>query len=255
LQSMAIFVERLPAALPDLRAVRWSTDAPYVAVKELYAIGRVEEGQAEWWGSGKLWRSTPGTVQLKRPGDVHRDSARQGSITLQVVTFPSDVVERALGKVHLEPQLAADDARGVPFQRLHDAVRFHAERLALEVAVTEALSALAQLGDARSTHTRPVRRALELLRARFTETITLSDLAVHAGLDKYHLCRDFRAQVGLPPHAYQTRLRVMRAKQLLAAGIRPSEVAAHSGFYDQSQLTHHFRRIVGTTPGRYLREV
>jgi AraC-like DNA-binding protein len=74
-------------------------------------------------------------------------------------------------------------------------------------------------------------------------------------MDKFHLCRAFRAQVGLPPHAYLTRLRIMRAKELLAAGVRPSEIAPRVGLYDQSQLNRHFRRIVGTTPGAYAREL
>jgi AraC-like DNA-binding protein len=45
----------------------------------------------------------------------------------------------------------------------------------------------------------------------------------------------------------------MHAKQLLAAGVPPSDVAPQVGLYDQSQLNRHFRRIVGTTPGRYAR--
>jgi len=45
----------------------------------------------------------------------------------------------------------------------------------------------------------------------------------------------------------------MRAKELLAAGVRPSEIAPRVGLYDQSQLNRHFRRIVGTTPGAYAR--
>jgi AraC-like DNA-binding protein len=63
------------------------------------------------------------------------------------------------------------------------------------------------------------------LRERLTEAVHLDALAAHAGLDKYHLCRAFHTQVGLPPHAYLTRLRIMRAKERLAAGERPSNVA------------------------------
>ena len=83
--------------------------------------------------------------------------------------------------------------------------------------------------------------------------MTLDALADHANTDKFHLCRAFRAQVGLPPHAYLTRLRIMRAKELLAAGVKPGEVAQQVGLYDQSQLNRHFRRIVGMTPGQFAR--
>jgi len=47
----------------------------------------------------------------------------------------------------------------------------------------------------------------------------------------------------------------MRAKELLATGLRPSEIAPRVGLYDQSQLNRHFRRIVGTTPGAYARDI
>ncbi len=57
--------------------------------------------------------------------------------------------------------------------------------------------------------------------------------------------------MGVPPHAYLTQLRIARAKQLLARGTPASEVAARVGFFDQSQPSRHFRRAVGTTPGRF----
>jgi len=92
---------------------------------------------------------------------------------------------------------------------------------------------------------------MDYLRERISDSVTLDDLALHAGLDKFHLCRAFRAQIGMPPHAYLTHLRVARARRLLERGVVASQVASLVGFYDQSQLNRHFRRIVGTTPGRH----
>jgi AraC-like DNA-binding protein len=152
-------------------------------------------------------------------------------------------------------QLAAGDPRGAAFHRLHRAIAGGAERFALEVAVAEALAALAVelTGEPPPAHARPVQRAIEVLRDRLDEPITLDAIAAHAGLDKFHLSRAFRDQIGLPPHAYRTHLRVQRAKQLLAAGVRPGDAALRVGFYDQSQLHRHFRRLVGTTPGAFWR--
>ena len=58
---------------------------------------------------------------------------------------------------------------------------------------------------------------------------------------------------GLPPHQYVITRRVERAKQLLqaGAGLPLAEVAAHAGFSDQSQFSHHFKRLVGVTPGQF----
>jgi AraC family transcriptional regulator len=41
-----------------------------------------------------------------------------------------------------------------------------------------------------------------------------------------------------------------RAQQLLREGdLSLAEVAACTGFSDQSQFTHHFKRLAGVTPG------
>lgn len=243
----------LPVALPGLRAVRWSNDGLHTAMKETYTIALVEVGHSRWWTNGHVYSSKPGSIHLQQPGDVHRDLERDGPTLVQIISFPARVVEPVTGKLRVEPQIQPDDPRGAALRRLHRAVRDGADKLTLEVAVAEAIQALPGVGNAVSPRTRPVRRALELMHDRLGEELSLDELAEHSDFDKFHLCRAFRAQVGMPPHAYLIHLRIKRAKELLASGERPSEVAARVGLYDQSQLNRHFRRIVGVTPGAYAR--
>lgn len=250
---MAIHVEPLAVSLPGLRALRWSSDAPSLGMKEAYCIGRVETGRFEWWVRGKTYTSAPGVFLLLQPGDVRRDVSMDGPTTIQVVTFPARALEERVGPTRCCPQLAGDDARAAAFARLHEAVDAGADRLTLEIAVAEAIDALCAPAAANEGFTRPVQRALELLRERLAETVTLDQLAAHADLDKFRLCRAFRAQVGMPPHAYLTHLRILRAKELLSCGTKPRDIAPLVGLYDQSQLNRHFRRIAGTTPGKYAR--
>ena len=245
----------LPVSVPGLRALRWWSDELYVGMKETYTITRVEAGRSSFLTRGKVWSSGPGSLRIQEPGDVVRDLSRDGPATYQIVALPRHTVEGESGKLTIYSHLAPGDSRGAAYQRLHSAVTVGAERLELEVAVTEAISAFAAICSAKCEYTRAVRRAIELLRERLDDEVTLDALADHAATDKFHLCRAFRTQVGLPPHAYLTRLRIMRAKELLAAGVRPSEVAPRVGLYDQSQLNRHFRRIVGTTPGAYARGI
>jgi len=244
----------LPVSVPGLRALRWSSDELYVGMKETYTVTRVEAGRSSFFTRGKVWSSAAGSLRIQQPGDVVRDLSRDSPATYQIVAFPPRIVEDPNGKLCIHAHLAAGDPRGLAFHRLHDAVRAGADRLALEVAVVEAISAFAAIRGAKSEYRRPVRRAIELLHERLDGEVTLDTLADHAGADKFHLCRAFRSQVGLPPHAYLTQLRILRAKELLAAGVKPSEVAPRVGLYDQSQLNRHFRRIVGTTPGAYARD-
>jgi AraC-like DNA-binding protein len=245
--TVATSVEALPVSLPGLRAARVSSDQPYVGMKDTFLISRFESGHSEFWTRGRSWVGAPGSVVLFAPGDVHRDLKRDGRVTYQLIGFSTDVA----GAAALPSCLPAGDPRGLPFQRLHDAVAAGADRFALACALADAVSAMTALDEPRLQPQRAVRRALGLMRERLADALTLDELAAHAGLDKFHLCRAFRAQVGMPPHAYLTQLRVAHAKQLLARGARPKDVAAQVGLYDQSQLNRHFRRIVGMTPGTF----
>src|SRR6201999_1111921 len=120
--------------------------------------------------------------------------------------------------------------------------------------VTETLGALLVGGEPEpraARERRAVRRARAMLDGALADKITLDDLAAHAGLDKFHLVRAFRAEVGLPPYEYLTHVRVWKAKELLRRGALVAEAAQAVGLYDESQLHRHFRRIVGVTPGTF----
>ncbi len=234
-------------SVPGIQAVRVSSDEPYFGMKDTFLISRFESGRSEFWTHGRTWAGAPGSVIVFAPGDVHRDVKREGMITYQLIRF----VDPPLEALCVQSCFAANDERAMPFQRLHDAVAAQADRFTLECAVAEAVAAMTPQAEPRFEAKRSVRRALAMMRERLADALTLDDLAQYAGLDKFHLCRTFREQMGMPPHAYLTQLRIMHAKELLAAGTKPKDIAAQVGLYDQSQLNRHFRRIVGMTPGQY----
>jgi len=96
-----------------------------------------------------------------------------------------------------------------------------------------------------------VLRARKFLLDHVADKVTLDAVAEFARCDKFHLCREFSRELGLPPYAFLTQARVVRASILLRRGIAPSDVASRVGFCDQSQMHRHFVRIVGCTPGTY----
>ena len=98
-----------------------------------------------------------------------------------------------------------------------------------------------------------VRRVKDCLDSRYAENLTLEELARIANLSPFHLVRVFRKEVGLPPHAYQTRLRLNHARALLAQAATIGEAALNAGFFDQSHFTNHFRKVFGYPPGVHLK--
>jgi transcriptional regulator GlxA family with amidase domain len=70
-----------------------------------------------------------------------------------------------------------------------------------------------------------------------------------AGLSTHHFARSFHETVGMPPHGYLLSRRLDRAERMLRQTQLPlSEIAAATGFSDQSHLARHFRRRTGTSP-------
>jgi AraC-like DNA-binding protein len=96
-----------------------------------------------------------------------------------------------------------------------------------------------------------IKRTKEYLEAHYAEEVTLQELSHVANLSPFHLTRVFRQTVGLPPHAYQTQLRLLHARTLLTQGFPVGHVAAETGFFDQSHFTQQFQRHFLVTPGRY----
>jgi AraC family transcriptional regulator len=99
-----------------------------------------------------------------------------------------------------------------------------------------------------------------LLRARdyLRETMPpprISDAANVAGVHPVHFARAFRRHFRRSPGEYVRECRLERARELIAdARHGLADVAYASGFCDQSELTHAFRRTFGWTP-REFREL
>ncbi|WP_415914491.1 helix-turn-helix domain-containing protein [Paraburkholderia sp. J67] len=100
--------------------------------------------------------------------------------------------------------------------------------------------------------TRAVQKVLDFIDAGFAEPISLADLADVAGLSVSRFAARFSREVGVSPQQYVRLVRVRHAQCLLQRGLSPSLVAAEVGFFDQSHLCRHFKRVLGRTPVQWL---
>jgi AraC-like DNA-binding protein len=98
---------------------------------------------------------------------------------------------------------------------------------------------------------RPVAAARAYLREHQARNVSLAQLSRIANLSAFHLLRTFRKQIGVSPHEYQLQLRIAEARRLLRVDHPIADIAAQTGFCDQSHFSRHFKRIVGMTPGEY----
>ncbi|WP_413372188.1 AraC family ligand binding domain-containing protein [Paenibacillus taichungensis] len=98
-----------------------------------------------------------------------------------------------------------------------------------------------------------IRLICEYIETHYMESITLNQLVELTGLSKYHLLRLFTRQKGISPYRYLETIRINQAKRLLEHGQLPIEVAAQTGFSDQSHFTNFFKKLIGLTPKQYRR--
>jgi AraC family transcriptional regulator len=94
------------------------------------------------------------------------------------------------------------------------------------------------------------------MHANLDHAISLKKVAEAAHISPSHLLRIFKRATGSPLHQFLIRLRVNRARELLLTGNASiADVAAEVGFADQSHLTRHFKRLLGTTPKKILHDL
>ncbi|MET0746843.1 MAG: AraC family transcriptional regulator [Rhizobium sp.] len=96
-----------------------------------------------------------------------------------------------------------------------------------------------------------LRRAVDYIEAHCLRSIRLEELAALTNLSQSHFSHAFKASTGIPPHQWQTKARLDRAKQLLAGGTPLTDVAVETGFSDQAHFTRVFRKNTGTTPASW----
>jgi two-component system response regulator YesN len=95
-------------------------------------------------------------------------------------------------------------------------------------------------------------KGVKLVQERYWDRVSLSELARELGISKFMLSRRFRQVMGVTFRAYLLRLRLEKAKALLATGgFSITEVAQMVGFGDLPRLDKLFKRYAGVTPSAY----
>ncbi|MGW8949518.1 AraC family transcriptional regulator [Streptomyces sp. NPDC055709] len=230
-------------------------------VHDVWTLLIVDDGAVRY-DLNRHERGTPNdTVSLLPPHVAHNGSpATSHGFRKRVVYLDlTQLDERFIGPAVDGPDLV-DDLLRRRVGQLHTALANGGDTL-------EAQSRLALIRERLRTHLRPrlvARRRVpdrgvadglrELLDERLLQGVSLDEAAKLLHAHPTHLVRAFSRTFGIAPHQYLTARRVERARRLLLGGQPSGEVAVAAGFYDQSHLSRHFKRLVGTTPGHFARE-
>ena len=241
-------VAELPSAQVQLLAFPpRHRHAPFDVAHGYVAV--VLDGAVAKQFSRDSWTLVPHTAGVVAVGATHASEFGDGGATI-VTVRPH---EGRLGPLR---RAAAVRAPALTPLARRLAVEVRAEdacwALAAEGLALQLLGAAGRAGVAATSSKQWLDDAVDVLRARVPETMTLSDVADAVGVHPVHLARAFRSRFGVSVGEYARTLRLEWATRELAEGDSPLvEVAAGAGFADQSHFTRAFRRYAGTTPARY----
>jgi len=234
---------------------------------ESYSIPVIQDGAQTYRYRGALRLAGAGSIAAINPGEVHTGERATDHGWAYRAFYPSadwmrqlasDIAGRPVEMPWLPDDSIKDAQVAARLASAHRLLEAGIDMLAADTALTAAFALLIT----RHARTRPQTHALhadrarvEAMQARLSEDIgeplTLAQLAGAVGLSSFHAARLFSASVGMPPHAWRKQLRLSRALGMLRQGQTVADVAAATGFADQSHFTRHFKRAYGAAPGRW----
>ncbi len=235
---------------------------------EEYQLCFIQSGPSELNYRGRSLQTPPISLFMVHPGEVHANRCYDGvGCNYRTIFVDAELMRYAANEVYGKDQglpffptaVVFDEDLIGQYLNLHAALEQSSSSLERQVLLLDLLTGLiVRFAENRSTprayglERQAVKRACDYLVEHFAENVSLETLARLATLSPFHFSRVFSEQFGMPPHAFQTQLRVLKAKALLRQGLAISQVASETGFADQSHLTRHFKRLVVVTPGQYI---
>ena len=98
-----------------------------------------------------------------------------------------------------------------------------------------------------------VARAIEMLKAHYTEPLRIEDLAAAAHMSASSLHQRFKAATSMSPLQFQKQLRLQEARRLMLSEGEDAAAASHRvGYESPSQFSREYRRLFGAPPRREI---
>ena len=98
-------------------------------------------------------------------------------------------------------------------------------------------------------------RVVEILERRYSEPISLDDIAEELSVDKYTLCRRYKAEKGKTVMDELFRIRISKAKRFLRmSDENVADIGKMCGFENSCYFIKRFREYVGCTPTSYRKD-
>ena len=92
-------------------------------------------------------------------------------------------------------------------------------------------------------------RAIRFIYEKYSEPLSLADIANSAIVSRFHFCRTFKDAIGVTPGRYLSAIRIYQAKRmLLNTRMNVTDIAFAVGYNSLGSFSNHFTDSVGLAP-------
>ncbi|HZM01605.1 MAG TPA: AraC family transcriptional regulator [Candidatus Saccharimonadales bacterium] len=208
----------------------------------------------------------PGHAFLLFPGVWHRYTpSLETGWHEHWIGFDGETARRWLKHRFISPKVPvlkinAEDSVLAIFARIMQSVRAH--RPALQQILAGATADLLGLFYAAqhmppavpSQNANTIEKAIARLQNEFSTDVNMKALAREGGVSYSWFRSTFAAHTGLSPHQYLLELRIVHARNLLAASESSvKEIAMQTGFEDEHYFSRLFRQKMAMSPSEWRR--
>ncbi|MCM1224057.1 MAG: AraC family transcriptional regulator, partial [Lachnospiraceae bacterium] len=228
-----------------------------------FVLGLVERGERRLSCNNARYKIAVGNIVLFNPGDNHGCVQSGGVFDYRGMNISKkvmmDFAQKATGGQEVpifSRNVIFDEELAFHFRSLHKIFMSEESDFRKEEKLFHFMSILfkkyrQKLGGADFGCRDEIKTACDFIEKNFAKRICLGQICRHCGLSESTLLRAFSKCKGATPHSYLESVRIGAARKLLEQGAPPIEVAARSGFSDQSHFMKCFTSFIGLTPGEY----
>lgn len=200
----------------------------------------------------------PSTLTFRPSGEVHKDYFYDQDVRVFIIEIPPKWIEKLRDNSiqlcrsvkfqdGLLPQLTTRLNR--EFHQMDSASSLIIEGLTLELMAETARYSVKNIEQKIPYW---LKQAKDLIHARFSESLTLDQIASEVGVHPVHLASVFRQKYHSTVGEYIRRLRIEYACLEIAKGNTPlGAIALNAGFANQGHFSSTFKRLTGYTPASY----
>ena len=200
----------------------------------------------------------PSTLTFRPPRQPHKDRFHDQDVRVFTIEVSSQWMERLKQEsIYLDRSI---EFQGGPISRLSKRIvkEFHrvdaAARIVIEGLAIEMMAEAARHSAQKNQRAVPdwLEHVRDILHDRFSENLTLKQIASEVGVHPVHLASAFRQKCYRTVGEYIRELQIEYACREIAKGKTPlAVIALDAGFANQGHFSNTFKRLTGFTPTGY----